>query len=416
MFWTNRGKYLLFNWVFCGEPLPANFYVMLVTSDNVPTEDTNTFSELTEITEGNGYVSGGYELEPGAVDFDVITEDDVHDRALIQIKDIAWTASEGSIPDSGNGIRYAVLTDDSESSALATDERQILAVWDLETEKEITNRFTLTLANLELRLVDSDDDSITVGTPVVVPEPYAGNGWSGYQDGNDFSEDPNCVAAWLFENGALTVDSKDDNTLTIVESPTADTTNYIEGDASAAMTYDNPPYYGDAFTITDADLNANYPLKSSSEDATFSLCFWLKLTSFAESFGWRNCYWCGDIINFGVKGNEVTLLLANDEGADYYYHGTPIALDTWYHIALTFDAATNAYRIRVFDNTAEAVHGVDLTGIGIAPKLTTTDHVIGELMPNGKNTIIGNLDEMVVFNKVLTVEEIDKIRTGTFGT
>ena len=153
MLWTNRGKFLMLDWIFGAEPLPDSFYVALVTADNVPTVDTNTLDELTEIADGNGYTEGGYELTPGDTDFDVFTEDDVNDRALVQIKDLVWTASGGAIPDSGNGARYAVLTDDSEESGGVAGDRQVIAVWDLETDRVATVGFAITLADCELRTI-----------------------------------------------------------------------------------------------------------------------------------------------------------------------------------------------------------------------------------------------------------------------
>ena len=95
--WTNRGKYRSLEDRFRAVAAPANYYVALVTVANVPDPDTNVLSDLTEIAAGNGYVAGGYQLTPGVVDFDVLTEDDVNDRAFIQIKDVVWTAVGGPI-------------------------------------------------------------------------------------------------------------------------------------------------------------------------------------------------------------------------------------------------------------------------------------------------------------------------------
>ena len=158
MIWTNRGKYLLLKWAFCAEALPDNFYVMLITNAVVPTEDTNTFSELTEIADGNGYTEGGYELyvDSSSPDFDVLTEDDTNDRAIIQIKDLIWTASGGSIPASGDGARYAVLTNGTGGSAEIIGDREVLAVWDLISSRTATVGQAIKLANCELRAVEPD--------------------------------------------------------------------------------------------------------------------------------------------------------------------------------------------------------------------------------------------------------------------
>jgi hypothetical protein len=148
---TNKSKFRLLGWVFRTDTEPTNFFVALVTSAVAPTADTNTLGELTEIAAGNGYTSGGYSLTPGATDFDVHTEDDANDRGLIQVKDVVWSASGGSIPDSGDGARYAVLTDDNGTVA----DREILAYWDLGSDRQVSDGQDLTLENCELRLNES---------------------------------------------------------------------------------------------------------------------------------------------------------------------------------------------------------------------------------------------------------------------
>jgi len=150
MLWTNRGKYLALLWAFRAVSLPAHLYVALLTSDTEPTVDINTLGELTEIADGNGYTEGGYELTPGATDFDTITEDDDDDLALVQVKDISWTASGGSIPDSGNGARYAALLSYHATPA----SREVIAVWDLVTDRVTTDGNSITLADCELKAIE----------------------------------------------------------------------------------------------------------------------------------------------------------------------------------------------------------------------------------------------------------------------
>jgi hypothetical protein len=111
---TNKGKMRALEATFRGGD---TFYVALVTSADAPGPDTNTLDDLTQIATGNGYADGGFELTGNSTDFDTLTEDDSNDRGLIQIKDVAWTASGGAIPASGDGARYAVLTDDNATVA-----------------------------------------------------------------------------------------------------------------------------------------------------------------------------------------------------------------------------------------------------------------------------------------------------------
>lgn len=145
---TNRGKYKLLDWVFRGTALPTNFYVALVTSAASPTVDTNTLSELTEIAAGNGYTAGGISLTKNSTDFDTLTEDDSGDLGKVQIKDLTWTASGGSLPASGNGARWAVLTDDNATQG----SRLVLAWWDLVSDRSVSVGQPLTLQDCELRL------------------------------------------------------------------------------------------------------------------------------------------------------------------------------------------------------------------------------------------------------------------------
>ena len=146
--WTNKGKMRTLEAYLRGGTIPTNFYVALVTSAAAPNADTNTLSQLTQIATGNGYTDGGFQLTPNATDFDVLTEDDTNDRGIIQLKDVAWTASGGPIPASGGGARYAVLTDDNGT----VGSREILAWFDLTSDRSVSDGQTLTLQDAELRL------------------------------------------------------------------------------------------------------------------------------------------------------------------------------------------------------------------------------------------------------------------------
>lgn len=144
---TNRGKKRIFDIAFRAVAAPTNFFVALVRSTNVPTADTNLMSDLVEVTAGNGYVAGGISLSRNSTDFDVSTEDDANDREQMQIKNVVWTASGGTIPSAGLGARYAVLTDDNGTIA----NREVWAFWDLASDRQVSDTQTLTLQDLELR-------------------------------------------------------------------------------------------------------------------------------------------------------------------------------------------------------------------------------------------------------------------------
>jgi hypothetical protein len=148
---TNRGKYALIEVFFRAGSVPTNLFAILFTSAAAPTADTNLVSDLTEIAAGNGYTTGGISLARNATDFDVLTEDDANDRALVQAKDVVWTASGGSLPGSGSGARYAGITTDEGTVA----NRRIVTYFDLVSDRTVSSGQTLTLQNLEVRLTET---------------------------------------------------------------------------------------------------------------------------------------------------------------------------------------------------------------------------------------------------------------------
>lgn len=148
--WTNRGKYLALQGVFRNTGLPTAFYLALFDSSVAPGADSNLISDLGQVPAGNGYTAGGISVARNATDFDVLTEDDANDRALVQLKDIVWTASGGNLPISGTGARYAALTDDN----VTVNSRQVVAYFDLVSNRVVSDTQSLTLQNCELRLTE----------------------------------------------------------------------------------------------------------------------------------------------------------------------------------------------------------------------------------------------------------------------
>lgn len=141
---TNRGLFLLVQKFFRDAD---TFYVALITAAVAPSFDTNTFGQLTEIADGNGYTTGGIALTGDATDFDVLTEDDATDVGYVQVRDLTWTASGGAIPASGDGASYAVLLDDNATVA----NRQVIAWADLTQVVTREDGQVLTLTNTQFQ-------------------------------------------------------------------------------------------------------------------------------------------------------------------------------------------------------------------------------------------------------------------------
>jgi hypothetical protein len=146
--WTANGLQLLLSYFFRGATMPSNFYVALITNATAPSWSDTVFSTYTELPSANGYTTGGFQLTPNATDFDNLVENDTNDRAELQIKDVAWTASGGPIPSTGAGASYAVLLDDNGTVA----NRVPFCWWDLGTARTATDGQQIILKDLEMRL------------------------------------------------------------------------------------------------------------------------------------------------------------------------------------------------------------------------------------------------------------------------
>ena len=147
--WTNRGKYdCLALWARGTSPA-TTFYMALVKS--TPDADDDTMTDLTQVATGNGYSDGGLAVNRNGTDFDVLTEDDTNDKALVQVKDIVWTASGGTLPSDGNGATYAVITDDNATVA----SRDVYHYGSLGGARVVSDTQTLTIQNFEIDLTES---------------------------------------------------------------------------------------------------------------------------------------------------------------------------------------------------------------------------------------------------------------------
>lgn len=147
--WTRRGIEKMFEMFFrASAAQTSSMSVALCTGATTPAATHVTLGQLTQINAGNGYTAGGASMVRNATDFDTIT---TGSDMLIQLKDVVWTASGGSIPASGSAARWAVLTDHADS---AGNTNEIYAYWDLASDRTVSDTQTLTLQNCELKISD----------------------------------------------------------------------------------------------------------------------------------------------------------------------------------------------------------------------------------------------------------------------
>lgn len=244
---------------------------------------------------------------------------------------------------------------------------------------------------------------------------------------NIFTNDSNCKALWRFENGALTTDSKGTNTLTNNNTVVADTVNFKEGAASANLESSSSQY----FSITNANLNAGFPLKSNDTNKIISVCCWIRMESYPTSsvgceifakynFSSQRCIVLG--FASGANNGLIVLSIGYNSGTSFesVTHGTQLSLATFYHITATFNNSGYSYTLRIKDTNGNTV-GTDLTGNmtldvnGIS--LNTYALQIGCISSSGTPLWFydGLIDELVVFDDIITATEATQIAQGVYG-
>jgi hypothetical protein len=240
---------------------------------------------------------------------------------------------------------------------------------------------------------------------------------------NVFTGDPNCVALWRFESGALGTDSIGSNSVAGSGGASADTGNKKEGGASVDLVAASSQY----LFLDDGSLDSGYPLKNGSSSPKHSYCGWFYMDLDPSSGQARIVYSKYHTVN----ARSILVYLYNDgtgvkfavnigynsgiseEGAEIPRATHDVQTGQWYHFAFTHNDSTKAWHIRLWDDSGSTAY--DNTG-------TFTNNITINNQPIniGREPSAywqywdGHVDELVVFNDILTTNEIDQIRSGTF--
>jgi hypothetical protein len=223
---------------------------------------------------------------------------------------------------------------------------------------------------------------------------------------NDFSGDSSVKALWRFESGSLTVDSKSTNTLTAANTPTADTGDYKEGAAAAVVVHASHQY----FTISDANLATGFPLKSGDSVKKITIAGWVYPTDASSSaliFGKTSydsgpgLYYNGTSLRCQYNTNDITI-------------GDVLTLGTWHHIALIIDGVTGVMMVRLFKASNLTVTDYILTALGTLSNQSNNFRIGAWSDQDVSYTANCKFDEVVVFDRLLPVVDIDAIRQGIF--
>jgi hypothetical protein len=234
---------------------------------------------------------------------------------------------------------------------------------------------------------------------------------------NNFSGDPNCLYEWRFENGALTTDSIGGQTLTAQGDPSADLVNYMEGAGSVALDGDDDYYR------LDADLDANFPCKNGTSNNVVTVCAWWKntVTNGGMVFGKysasdnRRCF-AAQVSDNGADAHKVVLYWGYSNGAAAYGYVIDHVTSTtdWVFLKAVWDDPNNVCSGWLWDEADSSI-----TTVSGAPanalNIEDSNWYIGKIGGTSPYYFTGNIDDVIIFNRVVSDADALKIKNGTYG-
>lgn len=198
---------------------------------------------------------------------------------------------------------------------------------------------------------------------------------------------PGLVGFWALDDGEGVIaidDSGNGNDGSLVNAPT-----WVDGKSEKCLSCDGTNQY-----LTCGDLSG---LVAQNGPATISA--WFFFTKLASDTGG----WLGIHTQLQQHPAENRIYL-REIGGDYFDVGSLLSINTWYHIALTYNG-THETSILYINKTP---HSATI----VSPEAS---HAILNPFNIGNTTFPGLIDEIRLYNRVLAQEEIDFLFTYPNG-
>ena len=229
---------------------------------------------------------------------------------------------------------------------------------------------------------------------------------------NDFTKDLQCIALYDPETwGDLGQDMLAANHFAMT--PTSDAADSKEGNASLAFAGTSSGVSYSRAYRPGADLSAGMPGLPANEERNLSVVYWVKFdalnicTILGRTLGGRS--WTSALQQFYPTKKRFSLGIGYGGSSEESLMGPDItpSLNTWYHVGMSYKGSDKTYRIRIWDGASNSLFG-EATGTGAQTMyLGTASLELG-------TAVDGKIDDLALFNDVLTPDEIDSCRAGTY--
>jgi hypothetical protein len=217
------------------------------------------------------------------------------------------------------------------------------------------------------------------------------------------------VECFMFEPGSLTAGAKG-TILTNVGGVQEETSDFIRGTGCARM-----GAIDQGFTANDSDLPAGFPCKSGSSNQRITIAFWFKTSGVSQNpamfmkrnsgFSGNKIYWVSNVNLDAYFGSSATRSVFSS-----------LSYNVWYHFAFAFDMVTGLFWGRLQNLSTGSVstrYGKAKAG---AIWAANSEPLYIGYDPNPNYYWAGLLDEYVIFNRCLSMSEMDDIAENTYGS
>jgi hypothetical protein len=176
------------------------------------------------------------------------------------------------------------------------------------------------------------------------------------------------------------------------------------------------------FYIADSSLSSGFPFKSTGSAREGSFAFWFKPESVPGAGNYDHLVskwdYVGSKICFSVLLTDNTLKVSQGYGSsgttdETLSTGKTIVAGTWYHVGITLSQTSKVCVVRIWDTSTASATTYSAT-FSNSIRITDTQFIVGGSYNNTTDHYDGLIDELVVFNRVLSEAEFDSIRAGAF--
>lgn len=124
-------------------------------------------------------------------------------------------------------------------------------------------------------------------------------------------------------------------------------------------------------------------------------------------------FWFFTIDNTAPEVNAFTFYKEGDTDLKRSTADNTVSFNTWQYIVVTWDGSTSASNVHIYKNGVELPYNVTKNETGTSRADDTQPLIIGN-QQNGATTFDGIIDEVAVFNRVLSADEMAEGQVSSF--